>query len=108
MCIRDRYLQGFGEGINQLDVSDINGGLPYIQASDEQIEKYGLIERVYTCLLYTSTNVISGSNTLTDKINAIDTDYEAEADALATTAAQASALVDMLEAVSYTHLLPKA
>lgn len=42
------YLQGFGEGINQLDVSAINGGLPYIQASDEQIEKYGLIERVYT------------------------------------------------------------
>lgn len=49
-----------------------------------------------------ATNVISGSNTLTDQINAIDTDYEAEADALSTTAAQASALVDMLEEIEST------
>ena len=49
-----------------------------------------------------ATNVIGGSNTLTDQINAIDTDYEAEADALSTTAAQASALVDMLEEIEST------
>lgn len=42
------YLQGYGEGVNQLGVSQINGGKPYIDASDEAMRKYGLIERVYT------------------------------------------------------------
>lgn len=41
------YPLGYGEGVNQLNIEDVNSGVPYIQAEKEYIEKYGLIERVW-------------------------------------------------------------
>lgn len=46
VCTR-LYLLGYGEGDNQLTISDINGGLPYLQAPQQYIDAYGLISKVY-------------------------------------------------------------
>lgn len=40
ICTR-LYLLGYGEGINQLKVSEVNGGKPYIQSDAATISKYG-------------------------------------------------------------------
>lgn len=46
VCTR-LYGLGYGEGVNQLTISALNGGLPYLQAPQAYIDKYGLISRVY-------------------------------------------------------------
>lgn len=40
ICTR-LYPLGYGEGINQLNVKEVNGGLPYIQSDDAVVAKYG-------------------------------------------------------------------
>lgn len=40
------YCLGYGEGVNQLTISGINNGLPYIQ-NDAAIAEYGVIEAVF-------------------------------------------------------------
>ncbi len=39
---------GYGEGINQLTIKEVNNGKDYIRSPQEYIDKYGLIERVWT------------------------------------------------------------
>lgn len=46
ICTR-LYPLGYGEGVNQLKISDVNGGLPYLQSPPEIVEKYGIVERVW-------------------------------------------------------------
>lgn len=41
------YPLGYGEGVNQLTIKDINGGVPYLQSPQTYIDRYGLIERVW-------------------------------------------------------------
>ncbi|MNB67236.1 Prophage endopeptidase tail [compost metagenome] len=41
------YGLGYGEGVNQLTFAEINGGLPYIQAEQAYIDRFGLITTVY-------------------------------------------------------------
>lgn len=41
------YGLGYGEGVNQLTFAEINGGLPYVQAEQEYIDRYGLISSVF-------------------------------------------------------------
>lgn len=41
------YPLGYGEGINQLTIKDVNNGIPYLEAPKEIIEKYGIIERPF-------------------------------------------------------------
>ena len=40
------YPLGYGEGVNQLNIRDVNGGVPYLQAPDNVIEQYGIKEKV--------------------------------------------------------------
>ena len=40
------YPLGYGEGVNQLNIRDVNGGMPYLQAPDHVIEQYGIKEKV--------------------------------------------------------------
>lgn len=47
LCTR-LYPLGYGEGVNQLVIRDINGGLPYLQSPQSYIDRYGLIERIWT------------------------------------------------------------
>lgn len=46
VCTR-LYCLGYGEGVNQLTIADVNGGLPYLQSPQEYIDKYGLISRIW-------------------------------------------------------------
>lgn len=41
------YCLGYGEGINQLNISEINGGLPYLQSPQEIVNEYGLISSIF-------------------------------------------------------------
>lgn len=46
ICTR-LYCLGYGEGVNQLTISSVNGGLPYLQSPQEYIDKYGLISSIF-------------------------------------------------------------
>ena len=41
------YPLGYGEGVNQLTIKDVNSGIPYLDAPPEAIKKYGLITRIW-------------------------------------------------------------
>jgi len=41
------YPLGYGEGDNQLTIESVNGGVPYVDADSETIEKYGIIADFY-------------------------------------------------------------
>lgn len=41
------YPLGYGEGVNQLGISSVNGGIPYLQSPKAITDKYGIIERVW-------------------------------------------------------------
>ncbi len=46
ICTR-LYCLGYGEGVNQLTIKEVNGGLPYIQSPKSYIDQYGIIERIW-------------------------------------------------------------
>lgn len=46
LCTR-LYPLGYGEGVNQLGIADINGGVPYLQSPQSIVNEYGIIERVW-------------------------------------------------------------
>ena len=46
VCTR-LYPLGYGEGVNQLGIREVNGGSPYIESPRGIIDKYGVIERVW-------------------------------------------------------------
>ncbi len=50
------YPLGYGEGDNQLDITSINGGLPYIDA--DTVPEHGLIEAVMIDRRYESTETL--------------------------------------------------
>lgn len=41
------YPLGYGEGINQLTIKDINNGIPYLQSPKSITDKYGIIETIW-------------------------------------------------------------
>ncbi len=41
------YPLGYGEGVNQLNIRNVNGGVPYLQSPKAVTDKYGIIERVW-------------------------------------------------------------
>lgn len=45
ICTR-LYPLGYGEGVNQLTISDENNGVPYLQSPPEIVAKYGIKEKV--------------------------------------------------------------
>lgn len=53
ICTR-LYPLGYGEGVNQLGISEINNGVPYIQSPKEITDKYGIVERVWIDRRYES------------------------------------------------------
>ena len=46
ICTR-LYCLGYGEGVNQLTISDVNNGVPYLLAPQSKINEYGLITRIF-------------------------------------------------------------
>lgn len=41
------YPLGYGEGVNQLGIASVNGGVPYLQSPKSVTDKYGIIERAW-------------------------------------------------------------
>ncbi|AXO97174.1 phage tail spike protein [Bacillus anthracis] len=41
------YPLGYGEGVNQLGIEKVNGGIPYLQAEQSIIAKYGTHKRIW-------------------------------------------------------------
>ncbi|UBR30184.1 phage tail protein [Bacillus sp. SD-4] len=41
------YPLGYGEGVNQLGIEKVNGGVPYLQAEQSIIDKYGIHKRIW-------------------------------------------------------------
>lgn len=41
------YPLGYGEGVNQLGIGSVNGGVPYLQSPKAITDQYGIIERVW-------------------------------------------------------------
>lgn len=41
------YPLGYGEGVNQLTIKDINNGIPYLQSPKSITDKYGIIETIW-------------------------------------------------------------
>lgn len=46
LCTR-LYPLGFGEGVNQLKISPVNGGVPYLQSPKAVTDAYGIVERIW-------------------------------------------------------------
>ena len=42
------YPLGYGEGVNQLGIESVNGGVPYLQSPKAITDRYGIVERVWT------------------------------------------------------------
>lgn len=40
------YPLGYGEGVNQLTIKDVNNGVPYLQSPKAYTDKYGIVEKV--------------------------------------------------------------
>ena len=40
------YALGYGEGVNQLNIKDVNDGMPYLQSPQSIIDQYGVVEKV--------------------------------------------------------------
>lgn len=55
ICTR-LYPLGYGEGVNQLGVAQVNRGIPYVQSPPEYIQRYGIIERVWIDRRYEDSN----------------------------------------------------
>lgn len=55
LCTR-LYCLGYGEGVNQLTISEINGGLPYLDA--DTIGTYGVINRIWVDRRFTHADTL--------------------------------------------------
>lgn len=60
ICTR-LYAYGYGEGINQMGIAGVNGGVPYIQSPQEYIDRYGIVERVWVDRRYESAETLLGA-----------------------------------------------
>lgn len=52
------YPLGEGEGINQLNIKKINGGIPYIQSPTNIIDKFGIRELIWVDRRYTNPETL--------------------------------------------------
>lgn len=46
VCTR-LYCLGYGEGVNQLTIADVNNGVPYLQSPQSIVDKYGIVSRIW-------------------------------------------------------------
>lgn len=60
LCTR-LYPLGYGEGINQLTIREVNGGVPYLESPPELLEKYGVIERVWVDRSYENAGTLKAA-----------------------------------------------
>lgn len=77
LCTR-LYAYGAGEGVNQLSIASVNGGVPYIEDA-EAIAEYGLIERVWVDRRYTNAeNLLGTARRMLDGLKKPSDTYEVD------------------------------
>ena len=78
LCTR-LYAFGAGEGINQLDIASINGGKQYLQSSQEYIERFGLIEKIWIDRRYTvQESLLESAQVMLNELQEPYVEYETE------------------------------
>ena len=71
------YPLGYGEGVNQLTIRDVNGGVPYLQAPKHITDKYGIIERPFIDRRFTNAeNLKARAQVLLDGYSQPYEEYE--------------------------------
>ena len=71
------YPLGYGEGVNQLGIKDVNNNVPYLQASKEFTDKYGIIERVWIDRRYENPQSLKdAAQTMLDEFKDILYEYD--------------------------------
>lgn len=74
------YPLGYGEGVNQLNIKSVNGGVPYLQSPQSIINKYGIVERVWTDRRYESAETLkAAAQKMLNEMQEPIISYEAEA-----------------------------
>lgn len=69
---------GAGEGVNQLDVKSVNGGKNYLLAPQKYIDKYGIIETVWTDRRYTNPqSLLEAGRTMLNELQEPYEEYSA-------------------------------
>lgn len=72
------YPLGYGEGVNQLGIKEVNNGCPYLQSPSNLIQKYGVIERVWIDRRYEDANSLKGAaESMLRELEQPYTEYEA-------------------------------
>lgn len=78
LCTR-LYPLGYGEGVNQLNIKNLNNGIPYIQSSPEIIAKYGIIERIWIDRRYENEeSLFNAAKAMLGRLEKILVDYEVD------------------------------
>lgn len=73
------YPLGYGEGINQLTIKDVNGGVPYLESPPEIIAKYGVVEKVWIDRRYSDAETLKAvAASILRNIQAPEVSYEIE------------------------------
>lgn len=76
---------GYGEGVNQLTIADVNNGVPYLQAPQAIIDKYGIVERPFIDRRFTvAESLKERAQVLLDGYMVPYEEYEVEASELFT------------------------
>lgn len=73
------YPLGYGEGVNQLTIKDVNNGVPYLQASAEAVAKYGIIERPWIDRRYENPQSLKdAAQVMLDRLSEPARDYDVD------------------------------
>lgn len=78
LCTR-LYAYGYGEGINALTFSDINGGKPYIESPQEYKDRYGIKTKVWVDRRYENKeSLLQAARAMLDELQEPGIEYEVE------------------------------
>lgn len=80
LCTRI-YPLGYGEGVNQLGIAELNGGLPYLDADTQA--QYGVISKVWVDRRFTSAETLMArAQTMLDQLKVPRISYSVDASEL--------------------------
>jgi phage minor structural protein len=72
------YPLGYGEGVNQLNIAEINGGVPYLDAPTQA--QYGVINKVWVDRRFTSAESLKGrAQAMLDEMSVPRISYKVDA-----------------------------
>lgn len=73
------YPLGYGEGVNQLGIKEINGGIPYLQSPKQFTDEYGIIERAWIDRRYEHAESLkSAAQAMLNELQEPQVEYEVD------------------------------